>query len=405
MKVLVILGAADGAVTTYERARQLGYHTICIDQNPDAPGVSHADEYLQISTRDPHQVAARLAQHRDICGVLAPASDAALPALAWLTTHLGLAATVSEPIVMASVDKSYFRRVIEELGLSPIKSVSGAAGAALARAASLLRFPVLVKPVDSTGSRGVLLVTDPAVLVPALADAVQHSYTGRVIVEEYVSGTHYSVEAVIDRGAPVFCAVSCRTITAAPHFISTSLALPADLSAQVLNKIRQQLATVCARLDYRRGPLNADLVVDAMDAVHLIEVGARVGGNGMAELVAASYGVDILEASIAAAVGAAIRVHPHPPRPALLHVLHDQRSGRLAAVEGVEEVRRHPQVVELRLFAEPGRAVAPYVEAANKLGYVVLAGAEAAQLRRLADDITSGLRWHVDDAPVVGAAP
>lgn len=405
MKTLVILGAADGAVATYDRARELGYHTICIDQNPDAPGVSHADEFLQISTRDPQQVADRLAGRGCICGVLAPASDAALPALARLTTHWGLAGTVSEDVVRASVDKSFFRRVCGELDLSPIKSVSGGAGAALARAAIRLRFPVLVKPVDSTGSRGVLLVTEPAGMSAALTEAVQHSYTGRVIVEEYVSGSHYSVEAVIDGGTPVFCAVSRRTITAAPHFISTSLALPTDLPAGIVTEIRQQLATVCRRLDYRRGPLNADLVVDATNTVHLIEVGARVGGNGIAELVAASYGVDILEASIAAAVGAPISLHPRPARPALLHVLHDQRSGRLAAVDGVEQVRRHPQVVELRLFAEPGRAVAPYVQAANKLGYVVLAGPDAAQLQRVADEISSVLRWHVDDAPVVGVAP
>lgn len=401
----MILGAADGAVTTYERARQLGYRTICIDRNPDAPGVSRADEYLPISTRDPHQVAARLSQHGDICGVLAPASDAALPALAWLTTHWRLAPTVSEPIVTASVDKSYFRGVCHELGLSSIGSVSGTGGQTLQDSARQLSFPVLVKPVDSTGSRGVVLVHDPALVPSAVAEAVEHSHSGRVIIEEYVAGTHFSVEGVIDGGAPVFCAVSRRTITAAPYFISTSLRLPADLPAQVLAEIRQQLATMCTRLDYHRGPLNADLVVDAAGAVHLIEIGARVGGNGMAELVMASYGVDVLEASIAAAVGAAINVHSRPAQPALLHVLHDQRSGRLAAVDGVEEVLRHPQVVELRLFAEPGRAVAPYVQAANKLGYVVLAGADAAQLSRLADDIDSRLRWHVTDAPVLGVAP
>jgi biotin carboxylase len=403
MRSLVILGAADGAVPTYVRARELGYRTICVDYQRSAPAVRLADEYLPLSTRDPDGIAAALAGRADIAGVLAPASDAALPAQAWLNRHWHLMGSISPKAVRASVDKAYFRAVCARLGFPAYRSipwdtVRNGPGAALLvlRAAKTLKFPVLVKPVDGTGSRGVILCPDSSSVDTAVRDAARHSRSARVIIEEYVGGASHTVEAVIDEGEPVLITVTDRTITHLPHFITTSHAMPAALPADTLGRLEKMLAALCTELDYQRGPLNLDLIVDADGEPHLIEMGARVGGNGMAELVTYAYQVDTLAASIAAATGEPMRVAPGDPEPVLLHILTAPAAGRLVALGGMPEVAGHPHVRELRLFVEPGQQVRPYTEAANKLGYLVLAGGPMADLRALAHELQAALDVQVD---------
>ncbi len=392
MTTLVVLGAADGAVPTYQRAAKLGYRTICVDIQPGAPGVPFADEYLHISTRAPEQVAAALAGRRDIVGVLAPASDIALPSQRWLVRHWDLPNPISERAVLASADKSVFREVCEKLGFPTYGAVAGPVGAELRDAAQRLRFPTLVKPVDSTGSRGVVPCGGPGELPAAIRAATEHSPSGRLVVEEHVTGEHLTVEAVVSGGRVVFHAVSARTLTAPPYFITAAQLLPADLPGDTDRRLVAMLDELCAELGYVSGPLNLDVVLAPDGDLYLIEMGARTGGNGLAELIETMCGVDTLAASIALAVGEPVVMAPRAPRPVMLRVIAADRPGQLVAVHGVARVTALPEVVDLRLFAEPGDHVRPFTQAAYKVGYVVLSAATTADLRAAAAVVDRTLR-------------
>jgi biotin carboxylase len=264
------------------------------------------------------------------------------------------------------------------------------------RVAKALKFPVLVKPVDSTGSRGVVRCPDPCSVGDAVAEAAGHSRSGRIIVEEFVGGTCHTIEAVIDDDGPVLTAVTDRTITPSPHLITASHAMPAALPADTMCRLEKMLAALCVELDYHRGPLNLDVIVDDDGEPYLIEMGARIGGNGMAELVLGAYQVDTVAASIAAATAAPMQVRPDGPESVLLHILTAPAPGRLVALGGLPEVLAHPQVRELKLFVEPGDRVRPYTEAANKLGYLVLADAPPTELRALAHELQVALDAQLD---------
>lgn len=392
MTSLVVLGAADGAVPTYQRAAKLGYRTICVDIQPGAPGVPFADEYLHISSRAPEQVAAALAGRTDIVGVLAPASDIALPSQRWLARHWGLPDPISEQAVLASADKSVFREVCERLGFPVYGAVAGSVATGLREAALKLRFPALVKPVDSTGSRGVVPCGEPGGLTAAIRAAIEHSPSGRVVVEEHVTGEHLTVEAVVSAGRVVFHAVSTRTLTAPPYFITAAQSLPAELPHETGRRLVTMLDKLCAELGYVSGPLNLDVVLAPDGELYFIEMGARTGGNGLAELIETMCGVDTLSASIALAVGEPVVVTPRAPRPVMLRVIAADRPGTLVAVHGVRQVTSLPEVVDLRLFAQPGDDVRPYTQAAHKVGYVVLSAATAEELRTAAAVVDRTLR-------------
>lgn len=401
MKTLVVLGGADGSVGVYQRASALGYRTICVDIRPSAPGVLHADEFLQLSVRAPERIASALAGRDDIVGVLCPASDVGLPALAWLTRHWDLPAFLPDLAMRASVDKSVFRELCAELGLPGYRAASGPPDDELVERARELRFPALVKPVDSSGSRGVVACAGPGSLRSAFAESVAFSPEGKLVVEEYLTGTHLTVEVLMRQGGVAFHAVTERTITPPPYFVTTSHIVPAELSSEVDAELVRMLESVCERIGYPDGPLTLDAVLGRDGRLYLVEMGARMGGNGLAELIESCYGVDIMAATMATAVGDEPVLAPTEPVPTMVQVFGVDRAGRLAEVSGLDDVRAHPAVVELRMFAEEGMFVRAYEQAGYKLGYAVLQASTMDELRDSAEAVRGALKFRLDDVAQV----
>ncbi len=394
---LVILGGADGSVSTYHRARELGFRTICVDVRASAPAAALADEFVQVSVRAPEQIAAALDGRDDIAGVLCPASDVGLPALAWLTRHWNLPDPLPEAAVAASVDKSVFRELCDRLRLPTYRSVGGKPGPDLALAAQQLRFPTLVKPVDSSGSRGVVSCASPGGLDTAFTDSLAFSPSGRLVVEEHLDGSHYTIEALVVDGRIVFHAVTRRTLTPPPFFVTASHLLPAGLPPMVDRALPVMLAGLCAELGYRTGPLTLDAVLGRDGKFYLIEMGARMGGNGLAEAIELSTGVDLIAAGIAAATGGEVVLAPRDPRPTLIHILASDRSGRIVRIEGADEVRAMPAVHNLELFAEQDSYVKPYEQAGYKMGYAVLSAPTVPEVLAAEDELRGTLKFLLDE--------
>ncbi len=393
----MVLGAADGSLSTYRTARAMGYRTVCVDRSPAAPGVALADEFLPLSTRDTDAIAAALADRDDLAGALAPSTDIALPTLLALTERLGLPVSMSEEAARASLDKRHFRRICEELGFPSYRwrEVTDAAQWPFTG-------PVVVKPVDAQSGRGVTRCAEESMMDGAVAAARALSYSGKVVVEEEVAGTHCGCECVVVNGRVAFLALTSRTLCPPPRAVTTAHRMPAEVPTEARCAVVTMVERLCARLRYRTGPLNLDVVVTDAGVPHLIEMGARTSGNGLDELVRRCHGVDTIAASINAAVHAPITVAPHAPRPTMWQSLSADRTGRLVSIDGLEAALALPEVVDLRLLAAPGDEVRAHDNVANKLGYAVLSAPTAAELRAAADRLLRTLTFEVDAALSVG---
>lgn len=398
MRSLIILGAADGAMATYRRARTLGYRTIAVDLRPTAPGVALADEYLPISTREAGRIGDALAGRGDLAGVLAPSSDIALPAQMALAERLGLPCGLTDAAVRASVDKRFFRTVCEELGLPSYAWMAGNDGDELSRRAAGFSLPIVVKPADAQSSRGITRCADLSMVDAAVRAAREHSYSGAVVLEEEVHGWHCGCECVIDDGRVVFLALTERLITPPPLAVTTAHLLPAQLPDGVHERVVRTVDDLCAHLGYQRGPLNLDLVIDPDGVPYLIEMGARTGGDPLGDLVRRCHGVDPVAASINAAVDSPILVTPVEPAPVMARNLSAGRAGMLVAVHGLTEATAVPEVRELVLLAEPGRSIQANTDMASKVGYVMLAGDPSGsldELRRTAERVVRTVRFEI----------
>ncbi|MFY1693725.1 ATP-grasp domain-containing protein [Plantactinospora sp. WMMB782] len=391
---LVVLGGADGAITTLQTARRIGLHTICVDQRTDAPAVGYADEFLNVSTRDPDRLTRLLAPRADLAGVLSPASDVNLPTQFLLAERLGLPSGLSPAALRASVDKGYFRALCDGLGLPGPRYVQGTP-ARVQSGAARLSFPVIVKPTDSSGGRGITLCTEVRDLAEAVRRAAAVSASGIVIAEHYLSGTHHSVEAVVRDGRIVLIELGSRTLTPPPHFVTLTHQMPGDPPA-LTERVRDTLDQVCRALDYRWGALNVDVLVTADGQVVLIEWGARPGGNGSAELLGLVNGLDVTEASVRMAVGEQPRLTPRRSAHAAFSVLRADRAGKLTSIRGVDEARALPDVVDVVLAVSEGDHVEPYHRAGAKAGYVLAAASDRARLRTALDRVDALIRLEVD---------
>lgn len=395
---VVILGGADGSASTYRRARELGYRTVCVDRRADAVARSLADEFVQHSIREPASIAAALDGRTDIVAVLSPASDTGLAAQRWLARHWDLPDPLAAAVVHASQDKAYFRAVCHRLGFSSYGYVAGRADAELVLRAGVLRFPVLVKPLDAQSSRGIQVCTQLSEVAAAARDAARFASGGGVIVEEQIVGKHYSAEVFVDRGRIAFVGVSARTLTPAPHFVTVEHRVPADLAVEQRWELTDMLNELITELGYRRGPLTVDVIVDPLGTLHLIEMGARVGGNGLGELFWHAYGVDTVAASIAAATGGAADVMPSRSRATVSGVLYTDDAGVVAEVRGADAATTIPELAELVLFVQAGAQVQPYHNAANKLGHFIVVADHPDQAGAAAQAVRAALRFDLSGA-------
>ncbi|TDE49034.1 ATP-grasp domain-containing protein [Nonomuraea mesophila] len=392
MKRLVILGGSDGTISSYRAAHRLGLGTICVDMRADAPGVREAGEFLHLSTRDVDAVTAALHGRDDVAGVLAPGSDINLPSLVEVAARLRLPGTLTPAALRASVDKAYFREVCLRLGLRGPAYVSGAAGEVV-RDAARLRFPVIVKPIDSGSSRGITICTAPAELGDAARAAAAVSPSATVIAEEVVTGQDLCGEAFLQDGKVALLGLSDRVVEP-PNVVAVGHDM-APRDQRLTEEVARQLELVCAEVGHTDGPVNLDLFVTG-DGIVLIEMGARIGGNGMGEALGLMHGVDTVTAAVQLAIGQRPDLRPSHVRHAAVRMLRAGSAGTLRALDGLADVRALPQVADVVVTAEPGDRVVPYTECRAKLGYVLASGDSAGELAATLATVDDLLRIRVD---------
>ncbi|MFF9400762.1 ATP-grasp domain-containing protein [Streptomyces sp. NPDC014744] len=396
---ILVLGGGEDQLPAYHEARRLGHGVIGVDQRPEALGAAAADLFLCMTTRDPQRIAAMVG-HLDVAAVVSPASDAAQESVAELSRLLKTPHQPSPDAVRASVDKGYFHSVLARLGLPAYRHVQSDDPAELRRAAAELPMPVIVKPSDSSGSKGVQVVADPEALPAALDEARRYSFSGQVIVEEMLLGRHLSAEAFLQGARLGTVAVTERTTTGAPRMITTGHTVPAELAPATEIRLRSLIMDVCGELGHVDGPVNFDFVVDEhTEEIRFIEMGARLGGNGMPLLVKHAYGINTYEAALRLALGEDFDLTPRHNKKTALRILTSDTDGVLRAVEGADAVRALPQTAELQIFASPGGKVHRYTQAGHKLGYLLLVADSHAELREARARADALLRFDVEPDP------
>ncbi len=399
-KTLLIVSGGIEAADAARRAKEMGHYVVVSDRDPNAPGFAFADSCLIADVYGADETAAAAERFsrkiRKIDGVICVAADAPKTA-ARVAERLGLCG-ISMKSAEKACDKLAMKRCFQDAGVPVPWFAEVETPQALQRVAIERGRDLVIKPVDSRGSRGVQRVAQVEDLTRAFLLAQQHSPTQRVMVEQYLSGPQVSTESVVVGGRCFTPGFSDRNYEYleryAPFFIENGGDLPSHLPEQIQTSVRQVVARAAAALGIVNGTVKGDIVVHG-GKPYVIEVAARLsGGFFCTREIPLNTGVDFIGAAIKVALGEDIspdELEPTRQTPVIQRYAFP-KPGRVTSIKGVEEAQAVSGVVELIVTARPGDVIPPAGDKRPSAAMVLATGATREAALNAANDAISHLR-------------
>jgi biotin carboxylase len=372
---LLVLGAGEDQLPVYVEAKRRGLRTIAVDSLTDRPALRYADEHLHISTRDHTAIAAAIGRRR-LAGVVSAASDASLETWHELSNQYRVPFRYPRTAAIASIDKIAFHALAEAAGVAAYRWRQHTDPRALVELTPEVGFPLVAKPADSSGSKGVTLVRRPADLPAALDYAAQFTMSGTLVIEEFLAGRNLTVDVFMRGGEAAFAGITEKRILPGVHFVIGGHTCPAPIDGELHQRLAGLATRLCRAVGLDDGPANFDVIVAGDGKVRVLEVNARLCGNAFPLLMREVYGVDTVAALTSLALGEPFELTPTRRRAGIIHVLASPLDvdGVLTGISGLAEVRAIPGVARCEVYAEPGTAVRPFVQSGLKFGYLLVTG-------------------------------
>ncbi len=286
MKNIVILGAGLMQRPAIQSAKKLGLHTIVVDADPKAVCIPLADEFYKIDLKDKEgilELCRRLKNSPDgLDGVFTAGTDFSA-SVSFVCEKLGLPAHSFEAATNASI-KTQMRACFEKNGVPSPKFVRAGKDditpALLDTVLSKMDFPFVVKPVDNMGARGCRMVRTKEEFLPAVQVASENSRTGYAIIEEYMDGPEFSIDALVYDGKFVVTGFAIRHIKYTPYFIEIGHTMPADIPQKMHDELISVFALGAKAEGLTCGAAKADIKY-TKNGPMIGEIAARLSGGYM----------------------------------------------------------------------------------------------------------------------------
>jgi len=385
-------------------ARSMGFHPVLVTARPEKYAYlaeEGAPEVVAVPRADEDELHALIAERwggaAGVAGITS-SSEYFIATAAALAARFGLAGP-DAAAVRAARDKSRQRAVLAAGGVpSPaFRAVSSAPEAAAA--AREIGFPVILKPVDGSGSVGVRACADAAEAESHAALLFASGGAGaRVLVESFVAGDEFSVEVFSGR----VVGITRKHLGAPPFFVEAGHDYPADVPGETARALVDSVTRGTELLGLGWGPLHWELRIDREGRAVPMEVNPRLAGGFIPELVRHAQGIDLIRETLRLVVGREPGLVPTRRDHASIRFLFAPVAGRLAAIEGMQEALGRPDVVEVTAYRRVGEELAVHGDFRDRIGHVVACAGEARAAARAAERARDTVRVRID-APVDGA--
>lgn len=306
MKKVLILGAGEMQVPVIRKSRELGVFSVVADYDAQAPGFIYADEKLLISSLDVESLL-QYSQKEGIDGVLTT-SDYPVNVVATIAKELGLCAMDIKTAEICT--NKYLQRVLfSQCGIhAPFFKLCECEE----ELNGLIDFPYIVKPIDSSASRGVFKVYDDKELHDAFRQALKFSRNAKVLIESFIEGREFSVETFTQDNVTNIIAVTEKSVIGEEYgaFVEDTHLEPADLTETEYMTICSEVRKAIEAIGLNNSPSHTEIKLNTKGA-YIIEIACRLGGDYItSDLVPLSTGVDMLGNLIKISLGKKIDVTP-----------------------------------------------------------------------------------------------
>lgn len=367
MSKLAIIGANEFQLPLIEKAKELGYETHVFAWAAGDVGERKADFFYPISIVEKERI---LEECRSIepDGVCSIGSDLAVPTVNFIQRALGHEAN-SEECDRVSTNKFLMREAFCRAGVPVPRHACVSPCDDLFAAVSGMSYPLIVKPVDRSGSRAVNKIDDGAELRRAVEAASDVSFAGEAIIEEFIVGDEFSCECISFEGRHTLLALTRKHTSGPPHFIEHGHDEPSGLDTETISLVRDAVFAGLDALGIRYGASHSEFFLTPDGQVRIVEIGARMGGDFIgSHLVPLSTGYDFVRMVIDVACGRkpCLAKTPHFDAASVRFAFSDDEliafDDDLAGAKGMTCVCRHARKHERE---------ARVTDSSSRLGYAI----------------------------------
>ncbi len=373
MKKLMILGGSTNQMPLIKCARQRGYCIVLCDYSEVNVGKKYADVFYCVSTLDKESVL-DAARKENIDGIVTN-SEPAMPTAAYVGNKLGLLSNPYESIVTLC-RKDLFRNFLKNNGFNCPQSYNTGDYKNALEKISGFKFPLMVKPVDSSGSRGVNRIYSIKELKAAFDAALGFSKVKRVIIEEYIESTHdYMIggDIFVLNGEVVFWGLmNSMRDNMVNEFVPVGTSFPSFINHEQFTIIKRTIKAIIDLMHINLGPFNLELMFNKDNQLFVIEMNPRNGGNKIPEILKTATGVDLVKANIEASLNAedVNLSYDSIGKYMSTYVLHSDRNGILKKIIYDESIKQN--LLEINMDKQVGDRVEKFNNAEKLLGIVFL---------------------------------
>ena len=367
----MFLGGSTQQITAIKYAHEQGYYSVLCDYLIDNPGQFYSNEFHCVSTVDKEAIL-EIAKNTKIDGIVAYASDPAAATAAYVAQKLNLPSNSLESVLLLS-KKNLFRDFLKKHGFNCPNAKSFKSVEEAQNNLNEFQFPLMVKPTDSSGSKGVSRIDSIEELGVAFSDAISNSITKTVIIEEYIEMAHECMNGgdvfVVNGKIEFYGFLNSHRNKEINTYIPIGNSYPLFIDEEL---IREELQKLINLLQIEMGAFNIEVMFDKNGKLYFIEIGPRNGGNMIPDLLELITGVDLVKATVEAALNnKKINMRYYPSEVFYsTYILHSSKKGKLKNIVFDEEIQEN--IIKKVMFKELEDDVEVFDKSNKLIGIIFL---------------------------------
>jgi biotin carboxylase len=394
MKKILVMGAGTYQLPLIKKVKELGYKAIVVSPLGDYPGLDLADEVVNLDTRD-HIAVLKNARRIGIDAVVTAGTDVAVPTIGYLVDELGLNGT-GYLAAKRSMDKELMKQCFTEHGVQTAQFFVVRTIEELKLRANEIGFPVMVKAVDSSGSRGITQALSFKNLDAAFFEAKAVSRSENVIVEQYLNGLEIGAQAVVIGDDVVEVFLHSDEITPPPISTPVGHSIPLNLTNDLEMRTKALVRDAVKAVGIRDTISNVDIII-VDNEPFIIEIGARMGATCLAENISIFAGFNAYEFILKIALGQEPRLpaeYKKQANAALL--LRVNKTGKVRNIYLPQSTKKHTNLVEVVVDVKVGDYVSDFNIGPDRVGHIIVKANTRQEANYLVKDLAKSIVFDIE---------
>lgn len=389
MKKLLLLGGSKYLLPAIKSAHDLGVYVITCDYLPDNIAHQYSDEYHNVSIIDKEAVL-ELAKTLKVDGIMSYATDPGVVVAAYVAEKLGLPGCPYESVKILQ-NKGLFRQFLKDNDFNVPAAMSFSTLEEAMEHVKDFRWPVIVKPVDSAGSKGVSRVDDISKLPEAIQHAKDYSHIGTFIVEEFIEkdGASTDTDSFSVNGELVFCSFNDQWFdpTAANPYAPSAYLWPSTMPIEAQKELRGELQRLMKLLNMNTTIYNIETRLGKNGKPYIMEMTPRAGGNRLSEVLKYACGQDLIAGAVKGALGMDIQQFTDPVYDGWWGecILHSNVEGKFKKLDIAEPLQKC--IIELDLWVKENDEVHSFTGANEAIGTIIIRCDSSEELHKYIEHI------------------